>query len=1132
MRSTLRNTLAPKEGAAADAAAPKVRRDRGAPSALTSVVSRAAAFAFTGLALSAGLTLGGYLPTNALRPVAEALLLEKTGSSAELTGLTVRAAEAGLRVDFDRLTLAGEQDISAVDGSFLLSWQRILRGKAGADRVEAAIVEAVVKAPDTVSADGAPLSIERMLALLSGGEAGTVRLPKLDITYAASEDAPTVRLEDGRLDAAPVEGGYRVSAELPFVVGKRRTEASLEVLSLREGTTELSFTSDGAPIGPLLTLTNVDAIGLSSEVSGEVMLKVDDRGSPLGGRIDIAVEPGTGTLVDQVFEFGRNSLRATFEGAATKFRIDELHYDVAENRGHLWGTVGAESLLNPADLVLDFDVYGEGIHVDLGDFMEGPLDLDTMGATGRFDAPGRRLAFDTLRSSYFGSELKGFLALTFPEGFSSSPRLEADAVLPGPLTPEEVLAGWPLVLAFDARRWVEDNLSGGRLTNLAYTADIPMGAIGGGGLGDDTMTFTFDAADATVRYVPDMPPITHLEATATVLGNSFQVVADHGQVSGVELTRGRLDMPRFNPAGARASFTARLRGEVPTILHALEEASLVDFSEGGYPVDSFHGQGNFDLKVTWPLVAMPDPDDLKVTGTGAFARGAIDNVLPGIDATDADGEVILTPTLLTVRGSGLAAAAPADFEWTQSLRGKMKAGLSVETRLDTLAADMIGLPLRQFFRGAIDAAATANDLTPGSPLVITADLTDAAVNIAELGLSKPKGVPGYAETTVALPQPANETGEGGPIRLTGIRLTAPTFNIEGSGVFTQDGGVRRLELPRLYIEDEANLSVRLVNEEDRLELGVFGERANATGFLDGMFTGQPASRELPGRSDIDIGLQRVGLKNGVELRDLNVAGQHSGKYFDELTVTAGIGENGIVSVALDHPPGQELGFVEIEATDFGTLANGVFGIGSISGAPGSIKGTTIGDGGFRGRVEIGELIIKDAPLLARILAVTSLDGLADVLNGEGIRFQKLEGDVWLEEGRIGLQQAKLVGSALGISADGVVDLDAGTIDVRGAIAPAYALNSILGILPGIGQLFVSREGEGIVAFSYTVTGPLDQPVVTVNTLSALTPGILRRIFEPIIGASQETADRLDAAIAAAEEEGTNAASPTAPEEMQ
>ena len=83
-----------------------------------------------------------------------------------------------------------------------------------------------------------------------------------------------------------------------------------------------------------------------------------------------------------------------------------------------------------------------------------------------------------------------------------------------------------------------------------------------------------------------------------------------------------------------------------------------------------------------------------------------------------------------------------------------------------------------------------------------------------------------------------------------------------------------------------------------------------------------------------------------------------------------------------------------------------------------------------------------------------------------------------------------------LAADGAAAMnEGGDISLTGAIAPVYQVNSILGNAPIIGDILVGRKGEGILALSYSVTGERVTPTVTVNPLSALTPGIFRRLFE-------------------------------------
>ena len=76
-------------------------------------------------------------------------------------------------------------------------------------------------------------------------------------------------------------------------------------------------------------------------------------------------------------------------------------------------------------------------------------------------------------------------------------------------------------------------------------------------------------------------------------------------------------------------------------------------------------------------------------------------------------------------------------------------------------------------------------------------------------------------------------------------------------------------------------------------------------------------------------------------------------------------------------------------------------------------------------------------------------------------------------------------------------MDEGTrvIGLSGTMVPAYGINSMLGAVPILGDILASRKGEGVFGVTYAMKGPLDDPTLTVNPLSVLTPGILRRIFE-------------------------------------
>ena len=75
---------------------------------------------------------------------------------------------------------------------------------------------------------------------------------------------------------------------------------------------------------------------------------------------------------------------------------------------------------------------------------------------------------------------------------------------------------------------------------------------------------------------------------------------------------------------------------------------------------------------------------------------------------------------------------------------------------------------------------------------------------------------------------------------------------------------------------------------------------------------------------------------------------------------------------------------------------------------------------------------------------------------------------------------------MGISMDGIYNLSSEQLDMQGVISPIYLLNAI-------GRP-IAKRGEGLFGFNYSLRGSPDNPSVSVNPLSVLTPGFLRDIF--------------------------------------
>ena len=66
--------------------------------------------------------------------------------------------------------------------------------------------------------------------------------------------------------------------------------------------------------------------------------------------------------------------------------------------------------------------------------------------------------------------------------------------------------------------------------------------------------------------------------------------------------------------------------------------------------------------------------------------------------------------------------------------------------------------------------------------------------------------------------------------------------------------------------------------------------------------------------------------------------------------------------------------------------------------------------------------------------------------------------------------------------------------MTGTFMPAYGLNRIFGELPLVGALLGNGRDRGLIGVTYKLSGNANTPVLEINPLSVIAPGIFRSIF--------------------------------------
>ena len=141
--------------------------------------------------------------------------------------------------------------------------------------------------------------------------------------------------------------------------------------------------------------------------------------------------------------------------------------------------------------------------------------------------------------------------------------------------------------------------------------------------------------------------------------------------------------------------------------------------------------------------------------------------------------------------------------------------------------------------------------------------------------------------------------------------------------------------------------------------------------------------------------------------------------------------------------------------------------------------------------------LKELPILTNILTLASLQGIADLLSGEGIRFDELEMNFTNKDNLMTIKEIYAIGPAISILMNGYVEKNK-IVSLRGTLVPATTINKAIGSIPLLGEILVgSKTGEGVFGVSFKIKGPPKNLETTVNPIKTLTPRFITRTLEKI-----------------------------------
>ena len=151
----------------------------------------------------------------------------------------------------------------------------------------------------------------------------------------------------------------------------------------------------------------------------------------------------------------------------------------------------------------------------------------------------------------------------------------------------------------------------------------------------------------------------------------------------------------------------------------------------------------------------------------------------------------------------------------------------------------------------------------------------------------------------------------------------------------------------------------------------------------------------------------------------------------------------------------------------------------------------------KANLKIYDFKVQDVPVLAKLLTLASLQGIADILTGEGIRFNEFEMNYESNQSLTNINEMYAIGPAISILMEGYIDRNKLT-SLRGTLVPATTINKTISKIPLLGDILVGKKvGEGVFGVSFKIKGPPKDLKTSVNPIKTLTPRFITRTLEKL-----------------------------------
>ena len=842
---------------------------------------------------------------------------------------------------------------------------------------------------------------------------------------------------------------------------------------------------------------------LGLRLNGSLGFRMMSDGSVRTIRFDIESDAGTAKGELSIGDDGYG-IAAGAEVTAIRWPLLAAAFPELEKKVNLTVPItGQLALVGTTDgrvMSLEFDLTGGAGTIDLPQIYPQPVPVKRVRLRGQATDDFREIRIEEAGVSFKHGDVAVRAALT-RVGTDWNLRLDGRA---SDFNMPMVRRYWPAGVGDDARDWVLANFRKALIddASMSLVARFPDGDPKRTVIG--SLNGTIRVHDAEINYFSPLPTARGVAANMTFTDKRFDIAISEGRLNDLRLDEGSAVITGLDVEDQDINIDLVVRGPVATALSVLDRKPLRFVSDLGFDAAAISGEAAARLVFSFPLRKDLRIDQVAVAA-GATLRGvALDNGPFGVSVRDGALELQLTGIGMNVSGDALLNGVPLKLDWQENFSGTdtFDRRFLVRGVVGQEGRKKLGIGSLPLGTGAISGEVTHTAFPGGrSEVVAKIDLSKTTLDFPIINWRKPADVPGNLFVFLT-------SQEAGATIVEDLRLEAADLKVAARVEAAADlKSFDTLEFRNLEFAGNKMQGRVRAAEDGGFDIDVTGDRIDLSPFLndDDDVDAAVAEKDTPLR--IRAAFKEVRLGEGRWLRDVNAVLSSDGTNWRQVGIDAGV--EGDVRLRVKLVPKGEGASLLISTGDAGQALQAANWTDRLKGGKLLVTGTQTRPGGpITGEFKLKQFKVTEAPAFARVLQVLSLTGIFSALGQEGLDFVRLEGKFRYYGGALEIKDARAFGSSIGITAQGAVYISEETADLTGTVVPAYTINRVLGNIPILGPLLTGGKNEGVFAANYVVKGQLEDPRVSVNPLSALAPGFLRKLIggdvKPLTGEDAQT----------------------------